>query len=1241
MSATQRDSAKENSAAISLPLPTVQDDDDDSFASATSQEHRSSILVNKADIEEALNGKINVPENDQNHDTIGASNDDGFQINSKVSKAEVAAEVTTHENSSDCIPENVQIDANASSTKSTITAERTNDEFGVDPSRPTLDRATSFNRSYGGGHGNDPHDLLEYPPLYFFMKRWFPNSLEGLNRIYDVRWGMTYPFQRRFPMFRKLYKYGFVFSYGEVLLVLPFFAFFIMGLVTSFANPSVALSGEYARLPLIFAYLTANHNSLVTLLVGIPFERAIRYHKIAGRLAFVNGIFHTVVAFAPPRAEESGSVHTRIGASPNFGLFLFDGSVNAGGSMLFILCFMMTLTSIPYIRHRIFEFFYYLHVLFALVMTGCAFYHSGVLVPILVSLLWGGDLIIRKLIMAGYRYPHEANIKNLTRDVIELSIPKTEGFDYNPGQYMSLCVPKVSLFQWHPFSISSSPHQDEVTFHIRKRGKWTKALHKYAESNDTVTVLMEGPYGSLSVDLISERYKMMMLLSGGIGVTPMQSICHQLMHEHEQYGRELKKIWFVWTARDPEILDNMDVSIHGSSRHMSMGNSSRFMSMQDSSRMYNTSTRGGSTRGFNTQGSSMRGIIKTSNDNFGTGGDLIEKLGSGLGRKALTDYSKKTKVNTKKLARRLLTDMPQSFMTDHQLEEDIPLEEFFDPEEEEFHDALEELPSIHGSSRHLSMGNSSRFMSMQDSSRMYNSSMRGGSTRGFNMQGSSRRGILKTSNDTFGTGGELIEKLGSGRKALTDYSKNSKVDTKKLARRLLIDMPQSFVTDHQLEVDISLKEFCDLEEEEFHDALKELPKQQSDSSLGQKFSGPCGIFLKNRSIKDPPPDHQLEEDIPLEEFFDPEEEEFHDALEELPQQRSNSSLGEKLSTSVLEIFEKPIRRRSSISRSSNNDIELTAMERGVARHNTNNGNVEYEEPKSVAFAKNHEEIELTTEVEDILSLEFFLTKQDKLKKRSVLNPFVSNGRPDIKKKFLDMRKEAIEYGEKRIAVCVRAPQRLVDICKNAKKLARRLLTDMPQSFVTDHELEEDIPLEEFFDPEEEEFHDALEELPRPQRRRSSITEKIGAFRRASLKESLSSIQEEIFEKQKRRTSTNAKIASKDIELTSSKKVSFTMTDVEIPEPPPVPIEDILSLEFFLTKKDNPKKRSVLNPFVSNGRPDIKKKFLEMRKEAIENGEKRIAVCVCAPQRLVDICKNACAKFSNSKVRFDFHSEVFD
>ena len=178
--------------------------------------------------------------------------------------------------------------------------------------------------------------------------------------------------------------------------------------------------------------------------------------------------------------------------------------MNTSGTLLLIVILSMIITALPVIRRTLFELFYYFHIAFAIAMIVCAFYHSGLFVVIIASALWGSDLFIRKVIMVS-RYPRKANIKRLTDTVIELSFPKTENFDYNSGQYMFMAIPELSIFQWHPFSISSSPYQQYVTFHIRKVGSWTSALHDLADKKKEVTIWLEGPYGSVAVDLNTDR----------------------------------------------------------------------------------------------------------------------------------------------------------------------------------------------------------------------------------------------------------------------------------------------------------------------------------------------------------------------------------------------------------------------------------------------------------------------------------------------------------------------------------------------------------------------------------------------------------------------------------------------------------------------------------------------------------------------------------------------------------------
>jgi len=323
--------------------------------------------------------------------------------------------------------------------------------------------------------------------------------------------------------------------------------------------------------------LTANHNSILTLLLGIPFERALKYHKISGYLAFINGIFHTYVAYVhPPESTMYSTSPTSLdhNTSSSFWHFTIDGQIRMSGTFILSIIFLMIVTASRPIRRLFFEVFFYFHLAFAFSMVVCAFYHSGVFVVILASIFWGGDLICRKIIMALVRYPRKASINIIADTVVEIKFPKIRGFDYNPGQYVFLALPELSVFQWHPFSISSSPHQDTVTLHIAKQGYWTSRLFEIAEKKDEVSILVEGPYGSLGVDLMSNRYKMVVCLSGGIGVTPMQSICHQLMHEADQGDRQLKKIWFVWASREPDVMENMDITKHGHKYKTSQSNDS-------------------------------------------------------------------------------------------------------------------------------------------------------------------------------------------------------------------------------------------------------------------------------------------------------------------------------------------------------------------------------------------------------------------------------------------------------------------------------------------------------------------------------------------------------------------------------------------------------------------------------------------------------------------------------------------
>jgi len=424
---------------------------------------------------------------------------------------------------------------------------------------------------------NNPHSGLEYPPLYFLIHR-IPFLLNLVKWFIRFRWRVSYPLQRRVPLSRILRKANIFCTIGELFIILPLFVTLIICTIYSFVYPSVSISGHAARTPLILAFATASHNSLLTLLLGLPFERAVFYHKVLARLAFMNGLMHTFVAFYYPADameneilpevklrdldydESSSTLYSYMGNDPNFGRFMFANSINIGGTGIIGFMTLMVITALPWVRRKVFELFYFVHISCCFAMIACAFYHTGILIPLLGSATWGLDLFIRKIYMALFRYPRKASVRIISESVVEICFPKTASFHYNPGQYVFLAIPEISYFEWHPFSISSSPQQKIVTFHIRKAGRWTHELYKLADYKSEIDIMFEGPYGAVGVDITSpDRYKMAMLFSGGIGVTPMQALCNHIMYEHSSGKRNMKKLSFIWIERDPIVLQKVDV----------------------------------------------------------------------------------------------------------------------------------------------------------------------------------------------------------------------------------------------------------------------------------------------------------------------------------------------------------------------------------------------------------------------------------------------------------------------------------------------------------------------------------------------------------------------------------------------------------------------------------------------------------------------------------------------------------
>ena len=124
-------------------------------------------------------------------------------------------------------------------------------------------------------------------------------------------------------------------------------------------------------------------------------------------------------------------------------------------------------------------------------------------------------------------------------------------------------LPQVSLLQWHPFSVSSSPYDSHSTFHIKADGNFTEALHAYVKDaeakfaankgpnpTEALTLSIDGPYG---LPIRHQQYKNVILFAGGIGVTPIHSTFRSLYHAAERGECSCESVHLAWTARYTDI----------------------------------------------------------------------------------------------------------------------------------------------------------------------------------------------------------------------------------------------------------------------------------------------------------------------------------------------------------------------------------------------------------------------------------------------------------------------------------------------------------------------------------------------------------------------------------------------------------------------------------------------------------------------------------------------------------------
>ncbi len=336
-------------------------------------------------------------------------------------------------------------------------------------------------------------------------------------------------------------------AYGtpEVLLMAGYFITFALYLAHALRmypySPGHAL-GLLLAPSFATALLPVARNSVWVMLLGVSYERAVAFHRATASTALVIVVAH-VVAIVNERGliVLSQKVRTSVGDGSMY------GTVAAA-------CFVaMGLLSAPPVRRAAWWLFKASHLTLMPASIVLACLHAHVMYPYLLPplVLWVLDGMLRWVRSA---CSHEASVHPLG-SAVRLDVQTEGALRVAAGQYAYVQVPSVSQAGWHPLTCVCVPGTPSAVSFLVSTGDGPgsfgariAALATAKDDAPCVRVRLDGPYGAPSLQL--QRYEAVILVAGGVGITPCVSIAEQLLVMRAAGGTPLLSASLLWAVRD-------------------------------------------------------------------------------------------------------------------------------------------------------------------------------------------------------------------------------------------------------------------------------------------------------------------------------------------------------------------------------------------------------------------------------------------------------------------------------------------------------------------------------------------------------------------------------------------------------------------------------------------------------------------------------------------------------------------
>ncbi|CEJ89625.1 hypothetical protein VHEMI05459 [[Torrubiella] hemipterigena] len=284
--------------------------------------------------------------------------------------------------------------------------------------------------------------------------------------------------------------------------------------------------------------LLATRSNLFSIVLRLPSPVILQYHRWIGTFTFIHATTH--VAFNIMHDIETDQIASQF-ESPRIQV----------GILAWICLSFMFLSSLPIVRRRLFEVFYYIHFLFFIFMVG-ALYHTTNGPEFLLPgfSLWVVDRALR--VWHDFRKIDVESVQYYAGDLTKFKV--TGAWRAQPGQIVWIQLPKVSFLNWHPFTVAQVTNDDKpvTTIAIRGLGSYTRSVQQLPGAGNgdgakSLRLRVDGPYGIGRFNWA--KAQLVVLVGGGVGITPGLSIASFILQNAHKDATS-KQVHLLWIVKD-------------------------------------------------------------------------------------------------------------------------------------------------------------------------------------------------------------------------------------------------------------------------------------------------------------------------------------------------------------------------------------------------------------------------------------------------------------------------------------------------------------------------------------------------------------------------------------------------------------------------------------------------------------------------------------------------------------------